>query len=172
MAKYYGSMVGAPSQGPTYPGISNFCKDGRDDILMRDKLALTGANAIGDVISLGTFKATALLSASGCVLWNDALAAGATLNIGDATYASGLAAGVSLAAKQTVSLWQTFGASKLAIPLWQALGYAYGPDYGPGDAPPPAGAVLPGRTIELLATLAGAAPGAGSIAWQILGLNR
>ena len=156
MAKFYGSLVGAAIQKGGFAGVSNFSKDGSDHVLIRDTVALSPANVVGDQVSLAVLRSSAFIDPS-AVLWNDALGAGVTLNIGDVNYPAGLMNGAPVSAAGSGTLWRNFTPSRMAQPLWQALGYG----------------VNPGGFLELLATITGAAPSAaGSLAWKLIGMNR
>lgn len=156
MAKFLGTLVGALVAASGFPGVSNFCKDGSDHILVRDTAVMTTSN-IADVVSLGFLKSTALITPA-AALWYDAFGAGVKLNIGDATNPTGLANQIDVAAAGVgIPMWKGFTAAKMGQPLWQALGY--GAD--------------PGGIIELIGTVAAANGGANvNVAWQIHGSNR
>jgi hypothetical protein len=157
MAKLIGSLVGAPVQNLQASGyglVPNLFKDGSDQILVRDVVQFNN-NVIGDVISLGVFKSTAYLDYAGSNVFFDAVGAGVTLNIGDAAHASALNSAMSLAAQGQLPLAKA-KAVQMGFPLWQRLNWASDP----------------GGTIELLATIGGAAPTNGmNFAWQIVGRN-
>lgn len=152
-----GSLVGALTQSTGFPGVNNFNKDGKDQTLRRDVVQFTNANVIGDQVDLGTFKSTAMFDPLTTWCWFDAFGAGVTMNIGDATYPSGLASALNVASAGNAALWKGFSASKMSMPLWQALGYASDP----------------GGTIQLLGTIAGAnVSNTANFAWQFKGANR
>jgi hypothetical protein len=156
MAKLFGSLVGTPLQGKGFAGVSNFLKDGSDHVLMRDKVAFANTNVIGDSVSLGVFKSGAYISPF-CKIWFDAFGAGVKLNIGDASFATGLANQIDVSAAGNADMIKGFTATKMGQPLWQLLGYA----------------ADPGGTIELLGVIAGAnVANAAVLAWQMTGINR
>lgn len=155
MTKFVGSLVGALVASTGFPGVSNFCKDGSDHVLVRDTAALATSN-IGDVVSLGFFKSTALIEPT-AKIWFDAFGAGVKLNIGDVSSATALANQIDVSAAGSADLLKGFTAAKMGQALWQLLGY--GSD--------------PGGTLELLATVASANGNANvNLAWQIKGINR
>lgn len=159
MAKLFGNLVGAPVNllntgliGIVPPHL----KDSRDVVVLRDYAVLNG-NVIGDTISLGSIRSTALIDMNRSSILNDNLGAGVTFNIGDATYPSGLVAGLVGSTAGWKNLYAgVLVAASVTWPLWQRLGYAADPQ----------------RPIELLATIAGANPGNGvGVGWHILGRN-
>ena len=157
-AKLYGQLVGGPVQALNSGLIGivpPHCKDSVDLILTRD-YATTNGNVIGDQISLGSFKSTAFvaLDQNSGVL-SDALGAGVTGNIGDATHPSALVSGVNLATAAWRGVSGNLTAAQIAAPLWRRLGWS----------------ADPGGLIELLLTFAGANPANGSVAWQLCGRN-
>lgn len=156
MATLYGALVGALIQaGKGFAGVSNRFKDGSDDILIRDTVALTTANLIGDVIVLGTFKSNAYIDPA-ATLWNDALGASVTLNIGDSVHPTGLASALAVTNAGNAAIHKAFTPVMMGYPLWQKLGYS----------------ADPGGFLTLQAVIAGANIATpGSLAWKIVGKN-
>lgn len=156
MAKYYGSLVGTLVQGLQTSGVglvSDRYKDGRDQVLGRD-LYQTQGNLVNDTLSLAVLKSNAFIDQGNSFMWWGALGAGVTLSVGDVNHPATLASAVAAAAAGSGPLQALFVPAWMGQPLWQRLGYA----------------ADPGGTIELLATIAGAAPANGiNIAWQICG---
>ncbi|HEV2530952.1 hypothetical protein [Phenylobacterium sp.] len=157
MAKLLGLLVGTLVAKAGFAGVSNFLKDGSDHILVRDNVVFLNTNVIGDTVSLGFFKSTALISPTAKV-WFDAFGAAVKMNIGDVAHPTGLANQIDVSAAGNADLWKGFTAASMGIPLWKALGY--GAD--------------PGGVIELLGTIAGANVVNNNVnfAWQIAGINR
>ena len=156
-AKLYGTLVGQPYQNIVATGfgmIPNRYKDGTDQVLWRDTVALNG-NLIGDQISLAILKSSAYIDQGNSFLWFGACGTGCTINIGDVNHANALGAALSLAAAGSASIEPAFVPGWIAYPLWQRLGYASDP----------------GGNLELLATFAGANPANVNMSWQICGRN-
>ena len=158
MAKLYGSIVGAPLQNLAATGfgaVSNRYKDGHDQVMVRDVATFQG-NVIGDQISFGSFKSSAYIDHGNSYLWWDAGIGAVTLNIGDVNHPAALAAALALTGSTTADFEVAWAPLWIGQPLWQHLGYA----------------ADPGVPIELLGTIAGAAPANGkTLAWQIVGRN-
>jgi hypothetical protein len=156
MTKVLGSLVGAKVASTGFPGINNFNKDCNARLIVRDQAVMTAANLIGDTIQLGFIKSGSYLDPLSWAWW-DAFGASVTMNIGDATYPSGLASALAIAAAGNAAVWKAFSAVKMSQPLWQALGYA----------------ADPGTNIEILGTIAGAnVSNTANMAWQIHGIQR
>lgn len=156
VAKLYGNLAGQPVHALMSGLIGivpSVCKDSTDLVLARDYVTLNN-NVIGDQVSLGAFKSTAFIDFGSSWLLCDALGAGCTVNVGDATYPSGLIV-------MNVQSWgwkplQSLDAGNpggVGWALWQRLGY-------PAD---------PNRLIELLAVFAGANPANGGLGWDFRG---
>ena len=155
MAKLYGQIVGAPRQNLLATGaglVSNDYKDSTDQVLWRD-YATTAGNVIGDQVSLGLYSSKALFDVNRSFVYFDAFGAGCTVNVGDATHPSALAAAKSVAAAGILGFTATPYGLLVALPLWQRLGWASDP----------------GGQIELLATFAGANPANANLGWQFFG---
>lgn len=156
MTKVLGTNVGALVAKSGFAGVSDFNKDSNARVLVRDFGGMTAANVIGDQFSLGFYKSGSYLDPLSW-LWFDAFGGTCTLNIGDASFPSGLASAIAIAAAGNAAAWKGFAASKMGMPLWKALGYAADPQ----------------TTIELLATIATSnVANTANLAWQILGISR
>lgn len=154
MAKVLGALVGTPiASGLGFPAVSNRYAQGRNEMMLRD-VATTASNVIGDTVSMGFFKSSALIAPSSTIWWA-AFGASCTISIGDVNHTAGLTSALSVASAGTGPLMTAFAAAKMGQPLWQLLGY-------PSD---------PGGQIELLATFAGANPANVALAWEIQGVN-
>ena len=155
MAKLYGTLIGTAVQAVAAGGavVPNRYKDGMDEVLWRDLVTLNG-NIVGDQISLGLYRSTAYFDQGNSFIWFGAAGAGCTLQVGDATHPSALGT-ANIAAVGVTGLIPTFLAAFMGQALWQRLGWASDP----------------GGTIELLGTLAGAAPANVQISWQAFGRN-
>jgi hypothetical protein len=157
MAKLYGVIVGSQVNLLLTGGIGIVppdLKDTSDLVIARDYVTFAG-NVIGDQVSLGVFRSSAYIDLLSSYVLRDALGAGCTCNIGDITYPSGFVAGLNLNVAGWVQVKTGMGAAGMAGLLWSKIGY-------PSD---------PGGNIEILLTLAGANPGAGSFGWQFSGRN-
>jgi len=109
-AKLYGTLVGQPYQNIVATGfgmIPNRYKDGTDQVLWRDTVALNG-NLIGDQISLAILKSSAYIDQGNSFLWFGACGTGCTINIGDVNHANALGAALSVAAAGSASIEPAF----------------------------------------------------------------
>lgn len=156
MTKILGVNVGTLVAKSGFAGVNDFNKDSNSRVIVRDYAGMTSSNVIGDQFSLGFMKSGSYIDPLSW-LWFDAFGTSCTLNIGDATYASGLASAVAIASAGNAALWKGFTAAKMGMPLWQALGYSTDPK----------------TTIELLGTIAGAnVANTANLGWQLLGITR
>jgi hypothetical protein len=158
MAKLYGNLVGSQVQALAQGRIGivpPHCKDTPDQVLWRDYAVFQGA-AVGDTISMGVLKSTALVDPLNSVIANDAMT-GVRWDLGDVSFPTAFAAALNVEWGQTVPLVAAMKANLVAAPLWQLLGYL----------------ADPGRPIELLARIAAAstAPPANGTAfiWALYG---
>ena len=157
MAKLYGLLSGQAVQtlisGAALRSAPPACGGSADQVLWRD-MATTNGNLIGDVVSLGSFRPTAIIDAFNSQMWFGSAAA-TTVSFGDATFPAGLRAAFAMPGGATPILTPP-PAARVIAPLWQLLGYA----------------ASPGLNIELLATLGAVNPANGQqLGWQIFGRN-
>lgn len=161
MAKFYGSLVGAPGQlNPPRLADMGFGHV-RDEILVRDTIELA-AIAAADTVSLCVLGWESVLDPPGCIFFCDDLGTGGTVSIGDVTYPAALAATVNTdsAALGSTNMCSAVDIANYFKPLWQMLGYAT-----------LAAAKLVGAQCELLMTR-NAAPATGTVTWQLKGQRR
>lgn len=157
MTTRYGSLVGVARNPATVrpTQVSSAHSRGTDHVLVRDQIELAAAPA-NDLISLAVLPSNTILDPDGCICWFDDLGAGVTMDVGDATNADGLTDGQDVAtAAGSFNLMKSVGIENYFKPLWETLGMTEDP----------------GGTIELFATILGAAA-TGTVAWQIKGQAR
>ena len=158
MAKFYGQLAGVPIQtllsGVALASGARLAGSSADQVLWRD-VVMTAGNVVGDVVSLGMFRASAFIDTVNSQVAYGAFGAGCTLSIGDASFPAGLRAALPIAAAGSTSMFAGPPAAQLVAPLWQRLGYASSP----------------GGSIELLAAFGGANPANAPLAWQLFGRN-
>lgn len=124
-------------------------------ILVLDRSTWAAAADIGSTIDLGDFPSDIYLAPGHCPLKWTALGAGTTLGVGDATYPTGIVAGLDVAAAGGADLLSQKSPVEWAKPLWQLLGYAADPN----------------RPIRLQAKVAGANAAAGTLGYCFAGTN-
>lgn len=125
---------------------------GKQTVFVRD--VWDGDAAQNDTVSLGLVPYEAILDPVGSVIFFDDMGTSITLDLGDATHTNTLVAAADVAtAAGSVSALKAVDIINHGFPLWKMLGYT----------------TNPGGNCELLATLAGGNPAAGTLAWQIIG---
>lgn len=157
MTTRYGTLVGVARNPATVrpTQVSSAHSRGTDHVLVRDTIELAAA-PVADRVSLGLLPSNTVLDPDGCIAWFDDLGALVTLDVGDATDPNALTAAQDVAAAAgSFNLMKSVDVANYFKPLWQTLGMAEDP----------------GGTIELFATIAGAAA-TGTVSWQIKGQAR
>ncbi|WP_303829389.1 hypothetical protein [Asticcacaulis taihuensis] len=163
MARILGLFVGALLAANPYKAPPAQLAGGGLRVLRNDTTELN-ANAVADVVPLGTFHWETVIDPSSQIA-NDAFAANTTISVGDATYPAALAAAASVSTAGSRSLVASVDIAKYPMPLWKVLGYAS-----------LAAAKLTNSSgCELIATL-GASTGTptftGTLSWLIKGIEK
>jgi len=158
MPDFYGSTAEDPTN--TKAQIKSVQKlSGRLNSMI-GTIALASAVAQNDRVLLGTIASNAVLSSLGKVDF-DAFGTGATLELGGDVNAlagsdNNLIAAGSIASAGSLSAMAAIAIQNREKYLWEQLGYTEDP----------------GGTLEIWATLTGANPAAGDLAWEIIYAER
>ncbi len=111
-----------------------------------DMVEVSAAASVGSTYTFARLPSACTISPLSTVHWDDVGTGGATLDVGDAANADGLATDVAIdAAAGNAALLEAKGIETYGQPLWQMLGHT----------------ADPGGTIDLVATLATAAASTG-----------
>lgn len=163
MARFIGAILGAAhaaANGAAGSLVDPFYNNGRVARMLSDYW--TGDAAQDDVVSLGYVDWTTRFDAISQIDFDD-MGTAITLDVGVALDPDCLIAAQDVAtAAGSVSLLKSVAITNRRKPLWQLAGFAS--LQAAKDA-----TVADGGRAELIATLKGGNPGAGTIAWSIYG---
>ena len=142
----YGSltMTNIANTTPARPAPSSL-GGGRVHVWM-DTVEVTAAASVGSLYYMARLPSNAVILPQSNVYWDDMGTGGATLDIGDANYADGLATDIAIDTSAGSSAFlEAEGIQNYGKMLWELLGYA----------------ADPGGTIDIALKLATAAASAG-----------
>lgn len=171
MARFIGAILGAAhaaANGAAGSLVDPFFNNGRVARILGDYW--TGDAAQNDVVSLGYVDWSTRFDAISTLDFDD-MGTAITLDVGVASNAANVGAGAVsclisgqdvATAAGSVGLLKSVAIANRRKPLWQLAGYASA--QAAKDA-----TVSDGGRAELIATLKGGDPGAGTIAWSIYG---
>lgn len=163
MTRFIGAVLGAAhatTNGAAGSLVDPFFNNGRVSRMLSD--FWTGDAAQDDYISLGYVDWSTRFDAHSVIDFDD-MGTSITLDVGVALDPDCLIAAQDVAtAAGSVSLLKSVAIANRRKPLWQLAGYAS--LQAAKDA-----TIADGARAELIATLKGGNPGAGTIAWSVYG---